>query len=199
MTYPETCKLVAAVQALWPHQALPTDSPSVWHSVLERFEYEAADAAVREFAVQGRDFAPLVGQVVQLLTERVTDAPEWDEAWAEIRRLMRRYSPALPGREVPPGDAFSHELVAAFARPAWAELCMGPAPGTRDHGTHYAQQRDAYNAMRGRAGRAAGRAAIGAPRRSDLRRLAAPAAALEERTGGLLIGSHPWLDEGGAS
>ena len=71
-------------------------------------------------------------------------APVTEEAWAEIERLKPRYNPAFPGRETPPAEAFAHPLIAAFAVPAWRELCIGPAPGTKDFGTFYAQQREAF-------------------------------------------------------
>lgn len=167
MTFEQTCQLVAGVQALWPHIALADDTPGVWHSLLEPFELADAEQAVRELAVQGREFPPPVGVLVKALADRATDIPEWDEAWAEIHRLIRRYG----SYELPPEDAFSHPVIAAFARPAWQELCMGPAPGTDGHPTHEAQQREAYKAMRARASRDTALTAVAAPRRSTLRRL----------------------------
>jgi hypothetical protein len=167
MTSAETCRLVAVVQALWPHQRLANETPKVWHPLLRRFSLEDAEASVRELAADGREWPPPVGVIVKTLADRATEIPEWDEVWHEINRIVRRYG----SYHLPPEEAFSHPIVAAFARPAWHELCTAPAPGTNGHGTHKAQQREAFNALRSRAQRDTGLAAIGAPRRAGLRQL----------------------------
>jgi hypothetical protein len=69
------------------------------------------------------------------------------------------------GRETPPAGAFSHPLIAAFAVPSWRELALGPASGTKDHGTFYAQQREAWKAFAHRSQRSVALGAVGAPRR----------------------------------
>jgi hypothetical protein len=167
MTYAEACRLVAVVQAIWPHQRLATETPKVWHPLLEGFTLADAEASVRELAAEGREWPPPVGVIVKTLADRATEIPEWDEVWHEVHGLIRRYG----SYRLPPEEAFSHPVVAAFARPAWQELCAAPAAGTNGHGTHKAQQREAFKALRARAQRDTGLAAIGAPRRAGLRRL----------------------------
>jgi hypothetical protein len=174
MTYAEVCRLVAVVQALWPHQRLALETPKVWFSLLEGFTLEDAEAGVRELAAEGREWPPPVGVIVKTLADRSTEIPEWDQAWHKIGCLIRRYG----SYRLPPDEAFSHPVIAAFARPAWQELCTAPAPGTNGHGTHKAQQREAYNAMRTRAHRDTGLLAIGAPRSAGLRRLSPGAAGI---------------------
>jgi hypothetical protein len=192
MTRTEASRAVAAVRLLWPHSKLgenPASVISMWHSMLGGFPYEDVDAAVRELASQGREFAPPVGTVVKMLTERTTGLPDWDETWAEVEAVKRRYHPAFPGRETPPPDRFSHPLIAAFAVPAWRELCLGPAPGTKDFGTFYAQQREAWKALAARSERSVALAAVGAPRRrGELKRPDYPVTA--EAVRALLIGGE---------
>lgn len=166
MTFEQTCQLVAGVQALWPHQPLGAETPGVWHPLLERFAAEDCEAAIRELATTGREFPPPVGVLVRTVTDRAADLPEWDEAWAEVQRLIRRRGSYNP----PTLEDFSHPAVAAFAIPSWTELCLGPAEGTRDYGMHHAQQREAFKAMRSRTQRDSALAAIGAPRPSAARR-----------------------------
>lgn len=172
MTLQQVGDVIAMVRMLWPHSQLgddPAAVAAVWHSMLATADAAEVEATVRELAQTGREHAPPVGVIVARLAERLTDAPDWDEAWAEIERLKWRFHPGFPGREVPPPERFSHPLVAAFAVPAWKELCLGPAPGTGDFGTFYAQQREAFRATRARAERGAGLAVVRAPRRGELR------------------------------
>src|SRR5688500_2759539 len=131
----------------WPHSNLGPDAATIaayWLQILGRYSLEDVEGAVEELIASGREHAPGPGVVASVCAARSTDLPDLDEAWAEIDRLKNRWNPAFPGREVPPADAFSHPVVAAFAVPAWSELCRGPAPATRDYGTFYAQQREAY-------------------------------------------------------
>lgn len=157
----------------WPHSNLGanlSDTIDHWHSVLSGIDNDTAQCALLELVVSGREHAPSAGAVARQAADRETDVPDWDEAWRECAHLLKRWSPAYPGREVPPAEAFSHPAVAAFAIPAWRELALGPAPGTRDHGTFYAQQREAYKAISARASRGAALQLVGAPRRRELER-----------------------------
>lgn len=168
MTLEQTTRVIAAVRTLWPHSNLGHDTEAVvrmWHSILSDFDARRVDGAIRELAAQGREHAPPVGVVAKTVADRIVDPPDWDEVVAEIEHLKRRYHPALPGRETPPVAAFSHPSVAMFALGAWRELALGPAPGTRDYGTFYAQQREAWKALAGRHQRGVALTAVGAPRR----------------------------------
>lgn len=168
MTREQTAVILAAVKRLWPYSNLGgavDDIVDTWHSFLAAFDAHAVEGAIRELAAQGREQAPPVGVVVKTVAERTADVPDFDEAWTEIERLKNRYHPAHPGREVPPPERFSHPLVAGFAIPAWRELCLGPAPGTKNFGTFYAQQREAWKALAHRHNRSVALGAVGAPRR----------------------------------
>jgi hypothetical protein len=189
MTFAQTCQLVAGVQALWPHQPLADSTPGVWHALLERVDYADAEAAVRELAGGGREFAPPVGMVVKTIGERGRDLPEWDEAYREILAAVRRFG----SWQEPQAEHWSSPLIAGFmaGRGVWMEWCLSPAPGTSDHGTFAAQQREAFKAARARVQRDTGLLALGAPRRSSLNRLAPleaagltppPTPELQERT-----------------
>lgn len=181
MTRSEVAELLTVVRLLWPHSDLDGGDPGrtvrVWLSVLERVEPAEADGAVRELLATGREHAPTVGVVVQMIARRREDAPDWDEAWPEVQAMIRRrgmYRPPAP-------EDFSHAMVGVFATRAWAELCHGPAEGTSAFGTHYAQQREAYRALAGRARRDASLGMVGAPRaRGQLRRFDPTSAVLVE-------------------
>lgn len=164
MTLQDTQGIAAMVRLLWPHSVMAPKTPEVWHPFLERLNRDEVEAAVRELAAGGREHAPPIGVIVQAAADRATDVPTWDEAWAEIDHAIRRRGSYRP----PEPNDFSHPVIGAFAIPVWTELCGGPAPGTRDFGIHYAQQRDAYNALRNRAQRDVGLVAVGAPRRRRL-------------------------------
>jgi hypothetical protein len=152
----------------WPHSNLGPDARTIvayWHSILHDFGANEIEETVKELIMSGRQHAPSAGDVAKLAVERRSLAPDWDEVWQEIDRLRWRYHPAFPGREVPPPERFSHPLIADFALPAWRELCLAPAPGTKDYGTFHAQTRDAYKALAARSQRSVALHAVGAPRR----------------------------------
>jgi hypothetical protein len=168
MTRADTSRTIAIVRMEWPHSNLGPDAQQVvayWHSILHDFDTAEVEAAVKELIVSGLKFAPTAGDVAKLTVERRSPHPDWDQAWGEIDRLRWRYHPGFPGRETPPPERFSHPLIAAFALPAWKELCLGPAPGTKDFGTFYAQQREAWKALAARSERGVALAAVGASRR----------------------------------
>jgi hypothetical protein len=185
----EAAALLSAVAALWPHSNLGPDpevTVSLWAELLSAVDLAEATEAVKELAVSGREHAPPPGVVLRTAVERAEDVPAWGEAWEEIVRLLRRrgtyWGPGgTPG--APPEDVFSHPAIARFAIPAWRELALAPGPGAPGFGTHYAQTRDAYNAIRGRRVYDRGLAVIGAPRRRALGRLD-PDAALGGRFSG---------------
>lgn len=186
MTVEETALVLEGIRVLWPHSKLG-DNPEIvlrtWHHLLRGVDRGEAEAAISELAATGREHAPLPGVVLKTVGERRIDSPDWDEAWVCISKLIRRFG----YMRVPPADAFSHPVVAAFARPTWRELCTGPAAGTDDFGTHYAQQRDAYRALRARQQRDTALDHIGAPRRRAAARQVDFAAAIGAPAGAIVI------------
>lgn len=199
MTVEEVAGVLGVIRMAWPHSKMSSGEETAeqivtfWHTLLEPLDAAAVQAAVKEMVASGRQHAPLVGDVVAVVTAREMTVPEWDEAWAEVLRAIRYYRPprgTIVADEAgvfpaPPADYFSHPAVAAFAIPAWNELRRGAAPGTKDYGTHHAQQREAYRAMAARVQRDAGLAVVGAsrPSRGELTRFD-PAKALPPATGG---------------
>lgn len=193
MTRQETAQILAGVRLLWPHSNLgqPSDATAAWHRLLERFTAQDVELAVRELAATGREHAPPPGVVLRTVADRATDLPTWEDAWDEIDRLISRWG----GYRIPPPDEFSHPLIAAFARPSWQQLCVGPATGTKEFGTHYAQQREAFKAMRYRVERGAALDAVGAARRRPLPRPFTAALASWSERAQLEVGN----DEAGAT
>lgn len=172
MTRGEVVQTMAVVRQSWPHSDIDRGDPAaaleLWFAVLRGVEFMEAEAAIYELLASGREHAPPVGVIVKTVARRRDASPDWDEAWAEAQRMIRRRGMYDP----PAADDFSHPMIGAFAVRAWSELCLGPAEGTNGFGTHYAQQREAYAAMRGRAQRDASLGLVGAPRRrGELKRL----------------------------
>jgi hypothetical protein len=174
MTREQTAGVVAMIRVLWPHSQLGGDPAAVlgvWHAMLGDLDVNDAEAAVRELAAQGREHAPPAGVVVKTAAERATEAPEWDEARAEILTAVRRYRPsrdeAMRDPYAPPPDSYwSSPLLAQFMDGAWNEW-RAAAEGD---GTFNAQHREAWKALAARAGRRAALSVVGAPRRRDLER-----------------------------
>lgn len=197
-------KVLKLVKAAWPHSTLgdPADSTRVWRALLEKFTPEQIADALKELAASGREHAPPAGVVLRTIVDRATAAPDFDEVHLEIVAAItgpRRYRPprdvaATDPYAAPPAEHWSHPTVAAFAEHVWNEWRMAPDSGCGDPGvasaarTFYAQQRDAYRALRTRVSRDASLAVIGAPRRGTLQTLdavgllgiRAPVAALPE-------------------
>lgn len=165
MTAEQVAAVLTVVRMEWPHSSLgggtASEIVSYWHRILGAYEPDVVEDAVKELIASGREHAPGPGLVAKTAAARLVDSPDWDEAWREVLRVMARL-----GSYVTPGPSdFSHEAIAAFAIPAWAELCSGPAAGTNGYGTHHAQQREAYRAIAARAQRDTALSALGAPRR----------------------------------
>lgn len=160
MTVAEAARCCAMVQMLWPHAALPAETPRLWAQLLPDATAGEVEAAIREFAVDGREFPPLIGMVTAKVNERANPFPDPDEMQTEFFRLLRRHSHDYP----PPPEAYSHPLLAEFfasnRHARWREWCAADDGDT----TFYAQQREAYKAMRHRTERDRNLGLIGAPR-----------------------------------
>lgn len=186
MTKGEVAAVLGVIRMAWPHSKMSSGEETAeqirdfWHTLLEPLDDAAVRAAVKEMIASGRQHAPLVGDVVAVVTQREMAVPEWDEAWTEVQRALRYYRPprgTIVADEsalfpAPPADYFSHPAIAAFAINAWTELRRAPAPGTKDAGTHHAQQREAYRALSMRVQRDASLMVVGAqrPARGQLER-----------------------------
>lgn len=157
--------MLAMVRLLWPHSNLgpnPTAVLGLWHSFLEHISATDVERTVRQLAADGREHAPPIGVVVKAAVDRSDTLPEWDEVRSEILRAVRTYRPP-PGELAdpyagPPASFWSHPAVARFMEHSWTEWRMA----SEDDGTFNAQQRDAYNAMKGRLSRERRNIAVGA-------------------------------------
>lgn len=177
MNRDDALDVLSLCTTLWPHSPMgrPDVVAKVWATALERFDTVEVVATLNEHMASGGRHAPLLGDVVRTLVERSDGAPEWDEAWAELSHHVRewgwrsdlRWEDGQRGAP-PPAKACSHPVVARFAAEHWRELCHGPVPGADGYGTHYAQLRDAYAALRRRSVRDLALQALGSPRQPAL-------------------------------
>lgn len=163
MTAAEAHKVLALLRVRWPLADLPPETPALWEQDLSAVPVEAVEAAIREFAISGREFPPTSGMVAAKLIERADQLPDHDEMRAEAFRLLRRgFSHDRPPRP----DDYSHPVLATFFAAngslAWREFCLA----SEGDGTFAAQQRDAYKALCVRVHRDRSLGVIGAPRPS---------------------------------
>lgn len=136
-------KLVSIAHCLWPNWKPPESEDALkllvdsWASVLEDIDDDDAIVALHALSTAGRDFVPPVGLIRQeaLRLRSMSDgtnAPDVDEAWAEVRSAseQRGYASGPPD--------WSHPAVAdAVAAIGWRELCLSTNPeALRAHFLH---------------------------------------------------------------
>jgi hypothetical protein len=184
VTKGEVVDVLSVVRMLWPHLQLGGDPAkrgadvvALWLSFLEGHEAQDVELAVRELAATGERF-PGLPVLLSMVAQRGAALPEWDEVREEILRAIRSYRPPREDAMVnpyamPPEDYWSHPVIARFVESVWDEWRMAPDPGVDaargQAGTFFAQQRDAFKALRARAERGVALEAVAAPR--GLRRL----------------------------
>jgi hypothetical protein len=142
----EVTTLVEMMRALWPHMRILTArQEGIYAAVLEPFEAALVTAAVQTMYYDGDRFAPTAGQIRKRVADLADDAPDWDEAWAEINVAIR----AVQSRGIRPQDcAFTHSVVLETVdNMGWPTLLHTYVD--QQHVTH-AQLRTAYEAARKR-------------------------------------------------
>lgn len=93
MTWDETKTIVGIIKSLYPNWK--TDNPKstvdTWHIVLEDFDANAIQYAIKRYALTDKSgFPPSVGQLVGQLQEATdTDGLSGLEAWGLVARAMR--------------------------------------------------------------------------------------------------------------
>jgi hypothetical protein len=165
-------ELAVEVSAMWPHSRLPKATIAHWYDLLGDQEADTVLAAVKEFAVEGREFPPTAGMILARLADGADRPPDWDEALVEILRMVRRHGSYRP----PEVGEWSHPVLARFMEPCWKEWCMSAEGDT----TFLAQQRNAYQATRDRAQRHRNLTLVGAPALPALKRVPNALPELEE-------------------
>lgn len=124
MTRDEWFEVAAAIKGLWPNDRATGGDVDVQSVLAAEVPKAAALDAVRALAVEGREFAPTVGQVVQRAAALGAERPEWDTAYSQIVGAIRAHGP-----DVDAAEASLHPVVAAWAVPMWRQLRMAPVEG----------------------------------------------------------------------
>lgn len=109
----------------WRNYAVPSTEVEMlateraWLSLLEPFSADEVEAVITGMASEGREFAPTPGEIRRVLDQatlqaRGLDAPDPDEAWAEVRSTAKRGGITHP--------QWSHEAIAdAVKALGWRE------------------------------------------------------------------------------
>jgi len=124
MTADEWFEVAAAIKGLWPNDKGTANDIQVQAALAVEVPKVAALDAVRELAVEGREFAPTVGQVVQRAAALDAGRPDWEAAYPQILAAIRRHGPDIDAAE-----RDLHPVVAAWAMPMWRQLRMAPVEG----------------------------------------------------------------------
>lgn len=138
MNHQEVETLVRAMHRLWPTVPMqaPVDAALVrlWQLVLADIPIDGAELVLVTRSRAGDVFPPKPGEIVRWyhwLSDRAAGvaAPDVDEAWTEVRRVVGR----LGWTQGPP-SSWSHPAVAAaVAAIGWRELCHGDEMVVRAH------------------------------------------------------------------
>lgn len=94
MTELEALKLVKIVQSAYPRQEFPEDTVRVYVMSLVDLPTELATRAVMEL-IRTSKWVPTIAEIRQRATEIGCPMPAADEAWAEVQRAARMFSPGV--------------------------------------------------------------------------------------------------------
>lgn len=148
MNRSEWLKIVAVLQARWPHQAIPAKSAELWFTDLEEFPAGKVDAAATALYRDGREFPPNGAMIRNKVIELGTEDRDWSKAYGLVLEAIRSHGGYEYGgiewlREQDPVAAET------AIRYGWRDFCYSEAPDT----TRRAQFRDIYQEVRGSADR----------------------------------------------
>lgn len=148
MNRSEWLKVVAVLQARWPHQAIPAKSAELWFTDLEEFPAAQVDAAATALYRDGREFPPNGAMIRNKLIELQSPERDWSKAYSLTLEAAQKHGGAEYG-----GLSWLREqdVVAAETamRYGWRDFCYSDAPD----GTRRAQFRDIFNEVQGSADR----------------------------------------------
>ncbi len=86
MTRAEWLRIAAEIQARWSQRPIEQETIDLWFTDLESFPAEQVRAAVLAFYVDGKEWAPTSGQIVNKLAELDDVDGDWAEAWTLAKR-----------------------------------------------------------------------------------------------------------------
>lgn len=89
MTKSEAAKLVAILAAL-PNAKVNEQSAMLYYLALEDIAYADAERAVA-ILIRTSKFMPTPAEIREVLTDALIDIPQWEEAWNEFLRVVKRY------------------------------------------------------------------------------------------------------------
>lgn len=75
MNVTQVKKLILDCAAYWPHSPIPEHAERAWLTMLEKYDYDQAAAAVAKIAESGCEFPPIVGKI-----RRAIEADESQDA-----------------------------------------------------------------------------------------------------------------------
>lgn len=132
---------LALMADLWPARPIEEGTAAEWYRLLADLDADQVEAAIRALMLDGREWPPNAGQIRQACQP---PARPWEEAFADLRRLMARhgsYRPRPTPEEV--GDPALSDVIDWLG---WQAIAgMDPASSTVR-----AQFRDSYQAAQRR-------------------------------------------------
>lgn len=166
----ETAGVLLMVRSMWPHSNLGSDPRAVlrvWHDELGKYPRESVEAVIRGFAHQGKEHAPLVGQVVHALEVDRVAGPDFGIVKQAMHRALKARSyrgrdgkPIVFASEremngVPPVSWWEEQFPGQGEKlRAWVEVHWQEFRMSKDGDTTYnAQLRDSYRAFQARESR----------------------------------------------
>lgn len=148
MNRSEWLKIVAVLQARWPHRAIPAKSAELWFTDLEEFPAAQVDAAATALYRDGREFPPNGAMIRNKLIELQSEDRGWSKAYSLALEAVRSHGGhSYGGLEwLRDQDPVAAETAIRYG---WYDFCYSDAPDT----TRRAQFRDIFSEVRGSADR----------------------------------------------
>jgi len=144
MTKREWLTIAAEIQARWPQRVLEDETLALWFNDLQAFDAGQVRAAVLALYVEGREWAPNSGIVVNKLAELDDADGDWAEAWALAKRANRKVDMREGMRWLEERSPNAAETVRRLDCGGNQALMIYL---TADEGTVRAQFRDAYRGV----------------------------------------------------
>lgn len=139
MTIDETRKLLDLIQDFYPNTRFSPDSDRSWHGLLEQFPRDAVLAVTNKLMLASPQFAPNAPAIVAELMAITNPGLSAQDAWEKVLKAGVRCAandPVCVSEYV--GDSRIADAVRAIG---WYRIATADY---QDHGTLYAQFRDAY-------------------------------------------------------
>lgn len=124
MTASELAQAILLAQGHWPNFRVSRATPVSWERLLGDLEFELVVTALDRLALESPEWPPGAGAVRAMARGSVVgdQAPDVDEAWAEVSRAIRRVGSYG-------NPEFTHVAIsAAVDALGWKTLCMSENP-----------------------------------------------------------------------